>query len=114
MNRTNVSGSLDAYLQYIGKQPMLTLDQESELAARIQTGDKAALYQLMKGNLRFVVSVLLPYQRKGKSLLELIRAGNKGLKRAAERFVPSEDCKFIAYAVWYIRQSIEDSLDVEE
>lgn len=114
MNNTNVSGSMDAYLKEIGEYPLLSQEEEIALAERIQKGDDEALKQLMNSNRRFVVSAALPYQEKGKSLEDLIKAGNEGLETAARKFQPIHDFKFTAYAVWYIKQSIENVINSQE
>jgi RNA polymerase primary sigma factor len=98
--------ALDKYLNDIGKIPMLTADQEAELARRIRAGDQEALEDLTKANLRFVVSVAKQYQNQGLSLSDLINEGNVGLMKAARRFDETKGFKFISYAVWWIRQSI--------
>jgi len=100
------SASLDKYLQEIGKEEMISADEEVELAQRIKKGDKKALERLTKANLRFVVSVAKQYQNQGLTLPDLINEGNLGLLKAAERFDETRGFKFISYAVWWIRQSI--------
>jgi RNA polymerase primary sigma factor len=103
---TRESLALDKYLNDIGKIPMLTADDEAELARRIREGDALALEKLTKSNLRFVVSVAKQYQNQGLSLSDLINEGNVGLMKAAKRFDETKGFKFISYAVWWIRQSI--------
>ena len=100
------SESLDKYLQEIGKEELLSTDEEVELAQRIRKGDRKALEKLTKSNLRFVVSVAKQYQNQGLSLADLINEGNLGLIKAAEKFDETRGFKFISYAVWWIRQSI--------
>lgn len=102
--------SLDKYLHEIGKVDLLTPDKEVELAKRIKKGDRAAFEQLIKSNLRFVVSVAKQYQNQGLSLPDLINEGNLGLIKAAQRFDETRGFKFISYAVWWIRQSILQAL----
>ena len=100
------SESLEKYLQEIGREELLSTDEEVELAQRIKKGDRKALEKLTKANLRFVVSVAKQYQNQGLSLSDLINEGNLGLIKAAEKFDETRGFKFISYAVWWIRQSI--------
>jgi RNA polymerase primary sigma factor len=104
------SQSLEKYLQEIGKVELITPEEEVKLATRIKQGDQAALDRLTKANLRFVVSVAKQYQNQGLSLPDLINEGNLGLIKAAQRFDETRGFKFISYAVWWIRQSILQSL----
>ncbi len=104
------SASLDKYLQEIGKEELITVEEEVELAQRIKKGDRAALEKLTRANLRFVVSVAKQYQNQGLSLPDLINEGNLGLIKAAEKFDETRGFKFISYAVWWIRQSILQAL----
>ena len=104
------SASLDKYLQEIGREDLITVEEEVELAQRIKKGDHAALEKLTRANLRFVVSVAKQYQNQGLSLPDLINEGNLGLIKAAEKFDETRGFKFISYAVWWIRQSILQAL----
>ncbi len=104
------TASLDKYLQEIGKEELITADEEVQLAQRIKQGDRLALEKLTRANLRFVVSVAKQYQNQGLSLPDLINEGNLGLIKAAQRFDETRGFKFISYAVWWIRQSILQAL----
>ncbi|MDR2130174.1 MAG: sigma-70 family RNA polymerase sigma factor [Odoribacteraceae bacterium] len=104
------SASLDKYLQEIGKEDLISVEEEVELAQRIRKGDQRALEKLTRANLRFVVSVAKQYQNQGLSLPDLINEGNLGLIKAAEKFDETRGFKFISYAVWWIRQSILQAL----
>jgi RNA polymerase primary sigma factor len=104
------SASLDKYLQEIGKENLISVEEEVRLAQLIKKGDRDALEKLTKANLRFVVSVAKQYQNQGLSLPDLINEGNLGLIKAAEKFDETRGFKFISYAVWWIRQSILSAL----
>ena len=104
------TASLDKYLQDIGKEELITADEEVQLAQKVKLGDQQALEKLVKANLRFVVSVAKQYQNQGLSLPYLINEGNLGLIKAARRFDETRGFKFISYAVWWIRQSILQAL----
>ena len=107
------SASLDKYLQEIGREELITAEEEVKLAQEIQKGDREserALEKLTRANLRFVVSVAKQYQNQGLSLPDLINEGNLGLIKAAKRFDHTRGFKFISYAVWWIRQSILQAL----
>ena len=105
------SASLDKYLQEIGREEPLSVEDEVELAQQIRQGDRKALERLTRANLRFVVSVAKQYQNQGLSLPDLINEGNVGLIKAAEKFDETRGFKFISYAVWWIRQSIIQAIN---
>ncbi|HET9984813.1 MAG TPA: sigma-70 family RNA polymerase sigma factor [Longimicrobiales bacterium] len=102
--------SLDQYLKEISNYPLLSREDEVELAGRIRAGDEEALDKLVRSNLRFVVSVAKKYQNQGVALGDLINEGNLGLIRAAHKFDETKGIKFISYAVWWIRQAILQAL----
>ncbi|MFN8254779.1 MAG: sigma-70 family RNA polymerase sigma factor [Bacteroidales bacterium] len=104
------SASLDKYLQEIGREELISMEEEVELAQRIKKGDQEALEKLTRANLRFVVSVAKQYQNQGLTLPDLINEGNIGLIKAADKFDETRGFKFISYAVWWIRQSILQAL----
>ncbi|MDH5643793.1 MAG: RNA polymerase sigma factor RpoD/SigA [Gemmatimonadota bacterium] len=101
---------LDQYLFEVSKTPLLTPEEEIELAKKVREGDKDAMQELAKRNLRFVISVAKKYQNRGLPLTDLIGEGNVGLLTAARKFDPDQGVKFISYAVWWIRQAILASL----
>ncbi len=101
---------LDQYLFEVSKTPLLTPTEEIELAKKVRAGDQAAMQELAKRNLRFVISVAKKYQNRGLPLTDLIGEGNVGLLTAARKFDPDQGVKFISYAVWWIRQAILASL----
>ena len=100
------SAALDKYLVEIGREELISTDEEVELAQRIHKGDQEALDRLTRANLRFVVSVAKQYQNQGLALNDLIDEGNLGLIKAAQKFDETRGFKFISYAVWWLRQSI--------
>ena len=102
--------TLQLYMQQMGKYPMLTPEEERELAIRAKKGDKEALKKLVEGNLRFVVNIAKNFMGWGVPLTDLIAAGNLGLIEAAKRFDPDKNVKFISYAVWWIRQAIMQTI----
>ena len=102
--------SLDQYLKEVSTHPLLTSPQEIELGRRARLGDEDAVNELVRANLRFVISVAKKYQNRGVSLSDLIQEGNVGLVTAARKFDPDQGVKFISYAVWWIRQAILSAL----
>jgi RNA polymerase primary sigma factor len=101
---------LDQYLYEVSTYPLLKGTEELDLARKIRAGDQDALQELVKRNLRFVISVAKKYQNRGLPLIDLIGEGNVGLLTAARKFDPDQGVKFISYAVWWIRQAILSSL----
>jgi RNA polymerase primary sigma factor len=102
--------SLDQYLKEVSTHTLLTPPQEIELGRRARLGDEDAVQELVRANLRFVISVAKKYQNRGVSLSDLIQEGNVGLVTAARKFDPDQGVKFISYAVWWIRQAILSAL----
>jgi RNA polymerase primary sigma factor len=101
---------LDQYLYEVSQTPLLTPPQEIAIAKLVRQGDPEAMHELIKRNLRFVISVAKKYQNRGLLLTDLIGEGNVGLLTAARKFDPDQGVKFISYAVWWIRQAILASL----
>ncbi len=108
MNETDTG--LNRYLREIGRIPLLTLEQEIELAAKIKKGDAAARERMINSNLRLVVTIAHDYANLGLPLLDLISEGNIGLTKAVERFNPTKGAKLSTYAMWWIKQSIKRAL----
>jgi RNA polymerase primary sigma factor len=108
---TNRTDTISKYFKDVNKSDLLTLEEETAIAVRIQNGDKEAINELVKANLKFVISVAKSYQGLGLPLSDLISEGNLGLIKAANRFDPSRGFKFISYAVHWIKQSIMQSLN---
>ncbi len=109
-DRTIATEVLETYLKEINQVPLLTADQEKELARAIRTGHLEAREHMIRANLRLVVSIAKHYSNRGLALLDLIEEGNVGLLKAVERFDPDQDCRFSTYATWWIRQSIRRAL----
>lgn len=107
---TDRTKSLEEYLHDISRLEMVSPEEETDLASRIQAGDDAAFKRLVEANLRFVISVAKQYQNCGLDLMDLINEGNIGLMKAALKFDPTRGFKFISYAVWWIRQQIIQAL----
>src|SRR5580692_12375943 len=103
-------GSLQLYMQEIGKTPLLTREEEIQLASRVRRGDKRARERMIKANLRLVVKISYDYANFGMPLLDLINEGNIGLMKAVERFNPKKGAKLSTYAALWIRQSIRRAL----
>jgi RNA polymerase primary sigma factor len=103
--------SLSKYFKDVRKSILLTPDEEVNLAKRIQSGDESAIEELVNANLKFVISIAKEYQNQGLSLADLISEGNYGLVKAATRFDHTRGFRFISYAVWWIKQSIIQSLN---
>ncbi len=105
--RSHAEGDiLDQYLREVSRAPLMSAAEEAACARRIQDGSEEALEELVRRNLRFVISVAKKYQNRGLALGDLIGEGNLGLMIAARKFDPGHGVKFISYAVWWIRQSI--------
>jgi RNA polymerase primary sigma factor len=106
----SVEDPLHAYLQEIGRTPLLTKEEEVDLARRVRAGDEEARRRLASANLRLVVSIAKRFAGKGLDLLDLIQEGNLGLLKAVERFDPDRGFRFSTYATWWIRQAISRGL----
>jgi RNA polymerase primary sigma factor len=102
--------SLNTYLKEINRVPLLTAEEEKDLAGHVRIGDMAAREQMIRANLRLVVSIAKNYMNRGLSFMDLIEEGNIGLLKAVERFNPAEECRFSTYATWWIKQSIRRAL----
>lgn len=103
--------SIGKYFKEVRKSELLTIDEEISLAKRIQNGDEVAVELLVKANLKFVISIAKEYQNQGLPLADLINEGNYGLIKAALRFDVTRGFRFISYAVWWVKQSIIQSLN---
>jgi RNA polymerase primary sigma factor len=102
--------SLNTYLKEINRTPLLTADEEKQLSTLVRVGDMEAREQMIRANLRLVVSIAKNYMNRGLSFMDLIEEGNIGLLKAVERFNPAEECRFSTYATWWIKQSIRRAL----
>ena len=102
---------LNRYLDEIGRESLLSAEEERELAKKIQQGDSRALNRLVEANLRFVVSIASQYKGKGLQMDDLVSDGNIGLMKAASRFNPDKGARFVSYAVGHVRQQIEKAID---
>ena len=102
---------LNRYLVEIGRESLLSADEERDLAKKIQQGDSRALNRLVEANLRFVVSIASQYKGKGLQMDDLVSEGNIGLMKAASRFNPDKGTRFVSYAVVHVRQQIEKAID---
>ena len=102
--------AFNLYLREVGQTPLLTVEEENKLAARIKRGDKKAREQMIKANLRLVVKIAREYEDYGMPLLDLINEGNMGLMKAVERFDPSKGAKLSTYSAWWIKQAIKRAL----
>src|SRR5437763_11196818 len=111
MNKSDTG--LKRYLQEIGRIPLLTPQQEIELAGKIKKGDAEARERMINSNLRLVVTIAHDYANLGLPLLDLISEGNIGLTKAVERFDPAKGAKLSTYAMWWIKQSIKWALDTQ-
>lgn len=107
---TDRSGTLDRYMREVNSLPMISPEEETDLAYRILSGDDMAFQKLVEANLRFVISVAKQYQGNSMELSDLINEGNIGLMKAVSKYDPSRGFKLISYAVWWIRQSIMQAL----
>ena len=105
--RYDANSALNLYLREIARTPLLTIQEEVDLAKRIKKGDKKAREQMIKANLRLVVKIARDYENYGLPLLDLINEGNIGGKKAVERFDPAKGAKFSTYGAWWIKQSIK-------
>ena len=107
----NDEDSISQYFKDVRKEKLLTPEQEVDLAKQIAEGDEGAIDKMVRANLRFVISVAKQYQNKGLTLSDLIAEGNHGLMKAATRFDHTKGFRFISYAVWWIKQTIVQSLN---